>query len=48
MNHCPPHPNENAGFVAWLRRCWWILRQVLRGYLSGQPLDDERPRKGCC
>ncbi len=25
-----------------------ILRDVLRGYLSGQPVDDPRPRKGCC
>ncbi len=25
-----------------------IMRQVLRGYLTGQPVDDERPRKGCC
>jgi len=27
---------------------WSILRDVLRGYLSGQPVDDPRPRKGCC
>lgn len=31
-----------------VRRLGWILRQVLRGYLTGQPVDDERPRKGCC
>jgi len=31
-----------------LRRVWQIARDVLRGYLSGQPIDEERPRKGCC
>jgi hypothetical protein len=25
-----------------------ILRLVVRGYLTGQPIDEERPRKGCC
>jgi len=31
-----------------LRRIWQIARDVLRGYLTGQPIDEERPRKGCC
>lgn len=31
-----------------LRHIWQIARDVLRGYLSGQPIDEERPRKGCC
>lgn len=31
-----------------LRRIWQIACDVLRGYLSGQPIDEERPRKGCC
>lgn len=31
-----------------MRHGWHILRQVLRGYLKGQPPDDERPQKGCC
>lgn len=30
------------------RHAWHVLREVLRGYLTGQPPDDERPRKGCC
>lgn len=30
------------------RHAWHVLREVLRGYLAGQPPDDERPRKGCC
>lgn len=25
-----------------------IARNILRGYLMGQPVDDARPRKGCC
>ena len=31
-----------------LRQLWQILAAVLRGYCAGQPLDDARPRKGCC
>lgn len=31
-----------------LRRAWQIARDVLRGYLMGQPPDESRPRKGCC
>jgi hypothetical protein len=31
-----------------LLRAWQILRDVLRGYFSGQPPGDSRPRKGCC
>ncbi|NOT62034.1 MAG: hypothetical protein HOP19_17610 [Acidobacteria bacterium] len=30
------------------QRCWNILRAVLRGYLAGQPVNEERPRKVCC
>ncbi|MBP6820336.1 MAG: hypothetical protein KA368_02270 [Acidobacteria bacterium] len=47
--------NQSAGSVGqfgksshWLRRIWQIARAVLRGYLTGQPINDERPRKGCC
>jgi hypothetical protein len=31
-----------------LASVWQILRAVLRGYTTGQPIDEERPRKGCC
>lgn len=31
-----------------LRRLGQIARDVLRGYLMGQPPDESRPRKGCC
>lgn len=31
-----------------LRRILKIARDVLRGYVTGQPIDEERPRKGCC
>ena len=31
-----------------LLRGWRILCDVLRGYFSGQPPGDSRPRKGCC
>lgn len=31
-----------------LRRAWQIARAVLSGYLTGQPINEERPRKGCC
>jgi len=27
---------------------WHIVRDVLRGYTTGQPPDEERPRKSCC
>jgi hypothetical protein len=37
-------------------RGWWarvsglfrVLRLVVKGYVTGQPIDEERPRKGCC
>ncbi|MEO6725868.1 MAG: hypothetical protein ABIU20_09285 [Blastocatellia bacterium] len=31
-----------------LRRVWQIVRDVLRGYTAGQPINESRPRKGCC
>ena len=31
-----------------LKRIWHIVRDVLRGYTTGQPPDEERPRKSCC
>ncbi|MGH9800601.1 MAG: hypothetical protein ACRD82_09575 [Blastocatellia bacterium] len=31
-----------------LNRIWQIARAVLSGYLTGQPINEERPRKGCC
>ena len=34
--------------LAWLAGLFRILRLVVRGYLTGQPIDEERPRKGCC
>ncbi|MBL8172026.1 MAG: hypothetical protein JNJ50_27965 [Acidobacteria bacterium] len=44
-----PHSAENAGRIgAVLRRVWFIVRAVLRGYCAGQPIDEARPRKGCC
>lgn len=39
---------KGSGLVIVLRRLFRIAGLVLRGYLSGQPIDDERPRKGCC
>lgn len=39
---------NGSGLVIVLRRLFRIAGLVLRGYLSGQPIDDERPRKGCC
>jgi hypothetical protein len=30
------------------KKAWRIVRDVLRGYLSGQPSNESRPRKGCC
>jgi hypothetical protein len=29
-------------------RAGGVLREVLRGYCAGQPVDESRPRKGCC
>jgi hypothetical protein len=37
-----------AGFAERLKHAWRIVRGVLRGYTSGQPANEERPRKGCC
>ena len=37
-----------ARVVFRLRRAGWIARAVLRGYLTGQPIEEARPRKGCC
>jgi hypothetical protein len=42
----PSGPVAKAASGFW--RTWSILRQVLRGYCSGQPADESRPRKGCC
>ncbi|MFZ4794190.1 MAG: hypothetical protein ACOYLN_08655 [Blastocatellia bacterium] len=39
---------KGSGLVKVFRRLFRIAGLVLRGYLSGQPIDDERPRKGCC
>jgi hypothetical protein len=40
-----PRPHTWAqGFL----RAWQILRDVLRGYCAGQPINESRPRKGCC
>jgi len=39
-------------FASWLaqrlRRALRALRDVLRGYCAGQPVNESRPRKGCC
>jgi hypothetical protein len=40
--------NGRAGFAGRLKRAWRIARNVLRGYASGQPANESRPRKGCC
>jgi hypothetical protein len=37
-----------AGFAGRLKHAWRIVRDVLRGYTSGQPSNESRPRKGCC
>jgi hypothetical protein len=37
-----------AGFAGRLKHAWRIVRDVLRGYTSGQPANESRPRKGCC
>ena len=37
-----------GNWVHAIRRAWQIARAVLRGYLTGQPINEERPRKGCC
>lgn len=37
-----------AARIFILRRVWQILCAVLRGYCAGQPITEERPRKGCC
>ncbi|MFZ4985693.1 MAG: hypothetical protein ACOYLF_09550 [Blastocatellia bacterium] len=37
-----------SGMVRWLRGRMSIVQLVLRGYLTGQPISEERPRKGCC
>jgi hypothetical protein len=34
--------------VQQLKHVWHIVRDVLRGYTTGQPPDEERPRKSCC
>lgn len=51
-SHTCQHENRieasQSGLRQALHRIWQIVRDVLRGYLSGQPVDDERPRKGCC
>jgi hypothetical protein len=39
---------EAAGLAVRLKKAWRIVRDVLRGYSSGQPADESRPRKGCC
>jgi len=39
---------KGSGLVMVLRRLFRIAGLVLRGYLTGQPIDDEHPRKGCC
>ncbi|HQR31642.1 MAG TPA: hypothetical protein PLK30_02820 [Blastocatellia bacterium] len=51
-SHICQHENHaeasQSGLQHALQRIWQIARDVLRGYLSGQPIDEERPRKGCC
>jgi hypothetical protein len=37
-----------AGFAGGFKRAWRIVRDVWRGYTSGQPANESRPRKGCC
>ena len=37
-----------AGLINRLKAFRRILQLVLRGYLTGQPVGEERPRKGCC
>jgi hypothetical protein len=37
-----------AGFAGNFKRAWRIVRDVWRGYTSGQPANESRPRKGCC
>jgi hypothetical protein len=47
---CEHDRRERGGWInlAGLARLFRILRLVVRGYLTGQPIDEERPRKGCC
>jgi mono/diheme cytochrome c family protein len=43
--------SEPAAKKDWLsgaKHIWQIVRDVLRGYLLGQPPDEPKPRKGCC
>lgn len=37
-----------AELINRLKAFRMILQLVLRGYLTGQPVGEERPRKGCC
>ncbi len=41
-------PELASRLKALLRQVWQIARAVLRGYLTGQPINESRPRKGCC
>jgi len=51
-SHICQHENHSetaqSRLIVALQHAWQIARDVLRGYLSGQPIDEELPRKGCC
>jgi hypothetical protein len=47
-DHAEAPPDLASRLKAELRRVWQIARAVLRGYLTGQPINESRPRKGCC
>jgi hypothetical protein len=40
--------SEVAGVKALIVRAFQIFRAALRGYCMGQPINESRPRKGCC
>lgn len=41
-------PGRMASMFAVLHRMGQIIRAVLQGYTAGQPINESRPRKGCC
>jgi hypothetical protein len=50
-NRAACQTGAEAAKKSWSRQVmhvWHVVRDVLRGYLLGQPPDDSRPRKGCC
>lgn len=40
--------NGEYGLRGAILRALAILRAALRGYCMGQPINEARPRKGCC